>query len=127
MSYSIKVNGRSHTVDVPGDTPLLWALRDTLELTGTKYGCGVAQCGACTVHLDGQPLRACAMPVSAVGTAEITTIEVAKIERDMIARGIFTSTADLRRKLMQYIRQHNKTCQPIQWAYSNPTHRIRAS
>jgi isoquinoline 1-oxidoreductase alpha subunit len=75
MSYSIKVNGTSRTVDVPGDTPLLWALRDTLELTGTKYGCGVAQCGACTVHLDGQPLRACAMPVSAVGTAEITTIE----------------------------------------------------
>lgn len=59
MAYTIKVNGRAHTVDVDGDTPLLWVLRDTLGLTGTKFGCGVAQCGACTVLLDGKPLRSC--------------------------------------------------------------------
>ena len=60
---------------VPGDTPLLWILRDNLNLTGTKYGCGIAQCGACTVHLNGQPIRSCQMPVSAVGAAKITTVE----------------------------------------------------
>jgi isoquinoline 1-oxidoreductase alpha subunit len=69
------VNGRSHDVDVDSDTPLLWVLRDTLELTGTKFGCGAAQCGACTVHVDGAPIRACAVPVEAVADREITTIE----------------------------------------------------
>jgi isoquinoline 1-oxidoreductase alpha subunit len=73
--FQIKVNGRSVTVDVLPDTPVLWVLRDALHLTGTKYGCGVAQCGACTVFLDGQPLRSCSLPVSAVGKSEITTIE----------------------------------------------------
>jgi isoquinoline 1-oxidoreductase alpha subunit len=73
--FEIKVNGGSHSVDVLGDTPLLWVLRDAIGLTGTKFGCGVAQCGACTVHLDGKPLRSCSLPVSAVGTAQITTIE----------------------------------------------------
>mgnify|MGYP001583900133 FL=1 len=72
---SLKVNGTTHTVDVDDDTPLLWAIRDNIGLTGTKFGCGVAQCGACTVFIDGQPLRACVTPVSAVGTGEITTIE----------------------------------------------------
>ena len=72
---SLKVNGTTHTVDVDDDTPLLWAIRDNIGLTGTKFGCGVAQCGACTVFIDGQPLRACVTPVSAVGTSEITTIE----------------------------------------------------
>ncbi len=74
-SFSLKVNGTSHSVDVLPDTPLLWVLRDNLKMTGTKFGCGVAQCGACTVFLDGQPLRSCSMPVSGVGSSEITTIE----------------------------------------------------
>ena len=71
----LKVNGRQRTVEVTPDTPLLWVLRDTLQLTGTKFGCGMAQCGACTVHLDGTPARACVTPVSAVGTRAVTTIE----------------------------------------------------
>jgi len=74
MAFSLTVNGQKKEVDVDDDTPLLWVLRDNLGLTGTKYGCGVAMCGACTVHMDGQPLRSCAMPVSMV-TGEITTIE----------------------------------------------------
>ena len=72
---SLKVNGTAHTVDVDDDTPLLWAIRDNIGLTGTKFGCGVAQCGACTVFIDGQPLRSCVTPVSAVDGREITTIE----------------------------------------------------
>ncbi len=75
MKYTLTVNGKSRTVDVPAEMPLLWVLRDTLELPGTKYGCGVAQCGACTVHLNGEPTRSCQMPVSSVGAAAITTIE----------------------------------------------------
>jgi isoquinoline 1-oxidoreductase alpha subunit len=75
MPYTLTVNGRRATVDVPADTPLLWVLRDVLKLKGTKYGCGVAQCGACTVHLNGDPVRACITPVSAVGAARVTTIE----------------------------------------------------
>jgi isoquinoline 1-oxidoreductase alpha subunit len=75
MATTIKVNGVDRTVDVDGDTPLLWVLRDTLGLTGTKFGCGIAQCGACTVLLDGQALRSCSLPVSGVGDAEVTTIE----------------------------------------------------
>jgi isoquinoline 1-oxidoreductase alpha subunit len=71
----LRVNGTTHQVEAEPDTPLLWVLRDALDRTGTKYGCGVAQCGACTVHLDGQPVRSCTMPVSAVGTQEVTTIE----------------------------------------------------
>ena len=75
MPYTIKVNGAAHTVDVDGDTALLWILRDVLGMTGTKFGCGVAQCGACTVFMDGRPLRSCSIPVSALDKAEITTIE----------------------------------------------------
>jgi isoquinoline 1-oxidoreductase alpha subunit len=75
MAHTFKVNGTTHSVDIDDDTPLLWALRDNLGLTGTKFGCGVAQCGACTVYLDGKPLRSCVTPVSAVVGAEITTIE----------------------------------------------------
>jgi isoquinoline 1-oxidoreductase alpha subunit len=74
MTYALKVNGVARSVNVDEDTPLLWVLRDELGLTGTKYGCGVAMCGACTVHMDGQPLRSCSIPVSAV-SGEITTIE----------------------------------------------------
>ncbi|HUF35226.1 MAG TPA: (2Fe-2S)-binding protein [Gemmatimonadales bacterium] len=71
----LNVNGRVLQADVEPDTPLLWALRDGLGLTGTKYGCGMAQCGACTVHLDGEPIRSCVTPVSSVGDRKITTIE----------------------------------------------------
>jgi isoquinoline 1-oxidoreductase alpha subunit len=72
---SIHVNGKSQSVDVTPDTPLLWALREQLGLTGTKYGCGVAQCGACTVLINGQPIRSCSYPVSAVGRQKVETIE----------------------------------------------------
>ncbi|MBK8856503.1 MAG: (2Fe-2S)-binding protein [Opitutaceae bacterium] len=73
--YTLNVNGQSRTVDVAADTPLLWVLRDHLDLPGTKYGCGIGQCGACTVHLNGVPLRSCQLPVSTVGGMAITTIE----------------------------------------------------
>jgi len=72
---TIRVNNESHQLDVTDDMPLLWVLRDILGLTGTKYGCGVAQCGACTIHLDGIPARACQLPVSLIGDRQITTIE----------------------------------------------------
>jgi len=75
MSTTLSVNGKSFTVDVPGDTPLLWTLRDVLGMTGTKFGCGMALCGACTVHLDGAPIRACVTPISATVGKKITTIE----------------------------------------------------
>jgi isoquinoline 1-oxidoreductase alpha subunit len=75
MAYSIKVNGESHSVDVDGDTPLLWVLRDMLELTGTKFGCGVAQCGACTIHLDGHAVRSCVTSIESAGSGAVTTIE----------------------------------------------------
>jgi isoquinoline 1-oxidoreductase alpha subunit len=74
-SFSLHVNGKELQADVSPDTPLLWVLRDTLGLTGTKYGCGIAQCGACTVHLNDKAVRSCALPVSAVGANKITTIE----------------------------------------------------
>ena len=75
MAYQLKVNGRTHSVDVPADTPLLWVVRDILNLKGTKYGCGIGQCGACTVHLGGKAVRSCQTPVSAATKAAITTIE----------------------------------------------------
>ena len=71
----LRVNGILHTLDVEADTPLLWVLRDHLHLTGTKYACGIAVCGACTVHVGGEPVRSCRLPVSAVAGAEVTTIE----------------------------------------------------
>lgn len=74
-AYELRVNGDAHSVDVDPSTPILWVLRDHLDLPGTKYGCGIASCGACTVHLDGQAIRSCTMPVSAVGERAITTIE----------------------------------------------------
>lgn len=74
-NYKLQINGRTHEVDVDADTPLLWVLRDNLGLVGTKYGCGIAQCGACTVHLNGNAVRACVLPVSAVGSGKVTTIE----------------------------------------------------
>ena len=75
MAYKFTVNGRSMTADVAADTPLLWVLRDTLNLHGTKYGCGIGQCGACTVHIAGQPARSCVTPVTAAANKQITTIE----------------------------------------------------
>lgn len=75
MAQTLKVNGTVHTVDVDDDTPLLWVLRDVLGMTGTKFGCGMALCGACTVHMNGVAVRSCVLPVSAVPQADITTIE----------------------------------------------------
>lgn len=72
---SLSINGQTYPVDVPDDMPLLWVLRDVIGLTGTKFGCGIAQCGACTVHLDGQAVRSCVLPVGAIGNRAITTIE----------------------------------------------------
>jgi isoquinoline 1-oxidoreductase alpha subunit len=85
---TLRINGQIHEMDLPGDMPLLWALRDVIGLTGTKFGCGIAQCGACTVHLDGKPVRSCQLPIDSIGDSDITTIEAvgktatgAKIQR----------------------------------------------
>jgi isoquinoline 1-oxidoreductase subunit alpha len=75
MAITIKINGTNRTVDVDGDTPLLWVLRDVLGMTGTKFGCGKALCGACTVHIDGVATRSCVTPVDSIGSSKITTIE----------------------------------------------------
>ena len=75
MAITIKVNGVDQTVDVAGDTPLLWVLRDVLGMTGTKFGCGIAQCGACTVQIDGEPVRSCLLPVGSISDRKVTTIE----------------------------------------------------
>ena len=74
-SLTLKINGEAHTVQVDGDVPLLWVIREHLQLTGTKFGCGISQCGACTVHVDGEPMRSCQLRVSRVVGREITTIE----------------------------------------------------
>lgn len=74
-AYSLNVNNQVYPVEVLPDTPMLWVLRDAIGLTGTKFGCGIAQCGACTVHLEGKPVRSCTLPVAAVGSKKITTIE----------------------------------------------------
>jgi isoquinoline 1-oxidoreductase subunit alpha len=75
VAITMEINGERQTVDVTPDTPLLWALRDVIGLTGTKFGCGIAQCGACTVQIDGEPVRSCLLPVGAIGEHKITTIE----------------------------------------------------
>ncbi|MBS1507125.1 MAG: (2Fe-2S)-binding protein [Bacteroidetes bacterium] len=74
-TFQLHINGKNYSADVEADTPLLWVLRDTLGLLGTKYGCGIGQCGACTVHLNGIAVRSCSLPVSAIGTKKVTTIE----------------------------------------------------
>jgi len=79
---TLNVNGQSRQIDADPEMPLLWALRDLLKLTGTKYGCGVAACGACTVHVDGQPVRSCVTPVSSVANAKIATIESLGVKGD---------------------------------------------
>jgi isoquinoline 1-oxidoreductase alpha subunit len=95
MSYTIKVNGEDRTADVDGDTALLWVLRDVLGMTGTKFGCGMALCGACTVHLDGVAIRSCITPIDSIGTSKITTIEAigataagAKIQKAWLDREV---------------------------------------
>jgi isoquinoline 1-oxidoreductase alpha subunit len=95
MAFTIKVNGSPHSVDVDGDTPLLWVLRDVLGMTGTKFGCGMALCGACTVHVDGAPVRSCVTPLDSIGASEITTIEAigataagAKIQKAWVDREV---------------------------------------
>jgi isoquinoline 1-oxidoreductase alpha subunit len=93
MRFTIRINGRQRLVHSDADTPLLWVLRDDLRLTGTKFGCGIAACGACTVHLDGLPIRSCVTPVSAVGTAEIVTIE--GIDRSAWGRRVKSAWLDL--------------------------------
>ena len=95
MAFAIKVNGSMHNIDVDGDTPLLWTLRDVLGMTGTKFGCGMALCGACTVHVNGEPTRSCITPVHSIGNSEITTIEAigktatgAKIQKAWLDREV---------------------------------------
>ncbi len=90
---SVNVNGRRYDVNIPDDTPLLWVLRDELGLTGTKFGCGVAQCGACTVHVDGQPTRACQTPISAVAKSKVITIEAISVDR--VGRAVQAAWVDL--------------------------------
>lgn len=86
MAYTLNVNGRALRADVDGDTPVLWVLRDSLGLTGTKFGCGAALCGACTVHVDGQARRSCVMPVASIGSRKITTIEA--LDRSRIGKAL---------------------------------------
>ncbi|ERM82619.1 (2Fe-2S)-binding protein [Rhodonellum psychrophilum GCM71 = DSM 17998] len=74
-NFNLQINGKTHTVDVEGDTPLLWVLRDHLGLVGTKYSCGIAQCGACMVHINGEAVTSCMLPVSSIGSDKVTTIE----------------------------------------------------
>ena len=95
MSFSIKINRTTYSVDVDGDTPLLWVLRDLLGMTGTKFGCGMALCGACTVHVNGEPTRSCIKPIDSIGTSAITTIEAigatsagAKIQKAWLDREV---------------------------------------
>jgi len=95
MAYTIKINGKTHNLDVDGDTPLLWVLRDVLGMTGTKFGCGMALCGACTVHIDGVATRSCVTPVGGVGNSQVTTIEAigatpagAKIQKAWLEREV---------------------------------------
>jgi len=83
---SLDINGKRYNVDLPDDTPLLWTLRDQLGMTGTKFGCGMALCGACTVHLNGQPVRSCSTPLSAAANAKVVTIEA--IETDKVGRAL---------------------------------------
>ncbi|MEM8972433.1 MAG: (2Fe-2S)-binding protein [Pseudomonadota bacterium] len=90
MAHVIKVNGKAHRLDVDGDMPLLWALRDIVGLTGTKFGCGIAQCGACTVHVDGVPTRSCQLAIEDATDVEITTIEGAAGRVAEVVQAVWT-------------------------------------
>ena len=90
---SLTINGKSQDIDAPDDMPLLWVIRDRLGMTGTKFGCGMALCGACTVHLDGQPIRSCVTPISAVAGKQITTIEA--VGEDEVGRAVQEAWADI--------------------------------
>ena len=89
----LNINGKQYNVDLPEDTPLLWALRDHIGLTGTKFGCGMALCGACTVHVDGQPARSCTTPISAVANKKVTTIEA--IGADNVGKAVQAAWVEL--------------------------------
>ncbi len=89
----VTINGKRHDIDLPADTPLLWALRDEIGLTGTKFGCGMALCGACTVHLDGQAVRSCMTPLSAAANKKVTTIEA--IEADQVGKAVQTAWIEI--------------------------------
>jgi len=89
----LNINGKQHDVDLPGDTPLLWVLRDELGLTGTKFGCGMALCGACTVHIDGQPGRACVTPISSLAGRKVVTIEA--IGADKVGKAVQTAWVEM--------------------------------
>lgn len=93
MAYSIRVNGKVYEADVDADTPLLWVLRDVIGLTGTKYGCGIAYCGACTVHVEGKARRSCVTPVSSLGDVEVRTIEA--LHETVIGKALQTAWKDL--------------------------------
>src|SRR5512144_2714460 len=90
---ALDINGKRQNVDVPGETPLLWTLRDELGLTGSKFGCGMALCGACTVHVDGQPVRSCNTPISAVANRKVTTVE--SIGADRVGQAVQAAWVDL--------------------------------
>jgi isoquinoline 1-oxidoreductase alpha subunit len=93
MSYRLMVNGKSHVADVDGDTPLLWVLRDTIGLTGTKFGCGIASCGACTVHVNGEARRSCVSPIASIGSARIGTIEA--LDKSPVGQALQRAWLDL--------------------------------
>jgi isoquinoline 1-oxidoreductase subunit alpha len=93
MAQSLTVNGKSYQVDVPPEMPLLWVLRDSLGFTGTKFGCGMALCGACTVHVDGQPVRSCSTPISSVVSKKVTTIEA--VGADKVGKAVQAAWVDM--------------------------------
>jgi isoquinoline 1-oxidoreductase subunit alpha len=93
MAQSLTVNGKSYQVDVPPEMPLLWVLRDSLGFTGTKFGCGMALCGACTVHVDGQPVRSCSTPISSVVSKKITTVEA--VGADNVGKAVQAAWVDM--------------------------------
>ncbi len=88
-SYNLNINGKALQVEADPDTPMLWVLRDNLNMVGTKYGCGIAQCGACTVHMDGNAIRSCSLPVSAIGDKKITTIEGLSAKADHVLQNVW--------------------------------------
>jgi len=93
MAYALQINGTQHMVDADGEMPLLWVLRDVLDLKGTKFGCGGGFCGACTVHVNGQPVRSCQVPIAALGKAPITTIEA--MDQDSVGRRVQAAWLDV--------------------------------